>query len=134
MACPVCNSCDVDQTHETQVVTCILGTSGAYRAVIDTCRSCGEVGDFDAKNDQPINYALHFARKQGIVQALNTLNAAGYRDADIARVLGLRIEQPTDWRAGWYCGTTEAALLYVLVQNPKVLEQADLDITARGKT
>lgn len=124
--CPVCASDTVTSTTEKRVVTATLGPPWTYAAVVDSCATCGEVGDFEAVNDERIEVALRESEVASIRAMLDELASKGISNASLERALRLPQRTTARWKEG-KLSAGAAALIRMVRTFPWMLEVADAD-------
>lgn len=110
MICPCCNSTNVRQQIVKEAVS-IFGTTVHYDAILNTCLTCKEQGDFENANQEVIEKAVKAAKEIYVAENLVSLESGGFSQQSIERELYLPI--------GSLSNNTDmtAALLFVIMHS-----------------
>lgn len=123
VVCPVCGSENVDTTEQQRTHSLPYAEPFSVAAILNTCRSCGESGDFLKVNDQAYEVAESEAITASIHRILDDLNDHGVTMAYIERVFSLPKRTIARWKNG-SDSATGVALLRLVRTCPWLLEVA----------
>jgi hypothetical protein len=120
----MCGSVEVDTTEDLRTIRIPHGSNVVVSKVVNTCRVCGESGDFAKSNDERIGLAVVEAVKTSVPRMLELLGKQGLSMAYIERALELPARTTARWKSG-ECSAAAVALLRTLATFPWVLEVAE---------
>ena len=123
VVCPVCESDDVATATQPRTHSLPYAEPFSVAAVLNTCRNCGESGDFLKVNDQAYEVAECEAITASIHRILDDLNNHGVTMAYIERVFSLPKRTIARWKNG-SDSATGVALLRLVRTCPWLLEVA----------
>jgi len=121
--CPACGSHDLETSESSQSYSAPFGGTKVYRVRLNTCRTCGESGDFAGANGPIVKAAIEEADRQSIEKVLEWLNQAGITAAYLERALSLPARTAARWKAGG-SSASGLALLRLVRAFPWLLEVA----------
>lgn len=124
LTCPICGSAEISTTTEPRQIAVPYGPSIQYEAVINSCASCGESGDFNNENDDRMNAAAKRSSADSVPLILDYLNKLGLSNVYIERALGLPFRTLGRWKSG-ELSNGAIALLRVIRTYPWILKVAD---------
>lgn len=123
LKCPVCGTADIETTIERREFPLAFGEVARLDVEVNRCRACGEMGDFLAVNDQPIEDALAAAEGRLAAKNIESLTAQGFTMASCERALGLAPRTMMRWKSG-KLSDAAGVLLKVLRTFPWILNVA----------
>ena len=124
--CPFCGSEDIATAEEVASIVMPCAPPGQYLAVVNTCRDCGERGDFAKRNDVRIVAARKQLRRESASNILRGLSDHGITMAYIERAFDLPKRTLARWKAGKFSASA-TALLRTVKTYPWIVEVADED-------
>jgi hypothetical protein len=122
--CPACGSNSIEITKSKHTLPIVYGRPAVYDEVLEKCFVCGESGDFSGANNELIDRALEVAKKQSVIDMLDTLSHKGIKMSYIERSLELPARTIARWKVGELSAAT-LALLRIIRTYPWILEVAD---------
>ncbi|MES2614701.1 MAG: hypothetical protein V4591_04725 [Bdellovibrionota bacterium] len=121
--CPVCDSSNIESSYSMSDYTAPMGVPVPMKLITNTCRDCGEAGDFEALNDRAIEEAQKKSRFSAVLNLLSDLESKNIKMAYIERTLGLPQRTIARWKGGEY-SASGFALLQIIHSFPWILEVA----------
>jgi hypothetical protein len=123
VVCPVCDSSNIDSSFSVSDYTAPMGIPVSMKLITNTCRDCGETGDFDAYNDHVIEEAQKKSKFSAVLNLLQDLESKNIKMAYVERTLGLPQRTIARWKSGEY-SASGFALLQIIHSFPWILEVA----------
>jgi hypothetical protein len=123
LKCPVCRGVDIETASELREYPLAFGEAARLDLVVNRCRSCGEIGDFLAVNDEPIENALAAAEGRLAAKNIEYLADQGYTMASCERALSLAPRTMMRWKSG-QISDAAGVLLKVLRTFPWIVNVA----------
>jgi len=127
--CYICGSDDVATEIAARSGQVPLGPEIFYRAVEDTCRNCGETGDFNRENDFRIEAAYLESGVRFVRETLAWFESEGTSMVEIDRCLRMKIGTCGKWAQGKSITAEAVALMQILKTFPWLLNVADNDFS-----
>ena len=123
LVCPACDSEDVVQNVDAKTYVLPYANPFSVPNVTNTCKVCGESGDFLKANDSAYEVAEKVALTDSVNRILDDMSAEGVSMAYIERVLQLPKRTLHRWKSG-SDSATGIALLRLVRTCPWLLEIA----------
>lgn len=124
LMCPACGSHDVEALSEQRSHQLTLGEEFNYLEHVYKCKTCGEMGDFDNKNDDSFKLAEQEALKKLVPYLVEALATNNISMAQFERAFELPQRTLTRWKSGDF-SSASVALLRVIKTFPFIVNVAE---------